>query len=98
MGCFHPLWNFVDGCQFGESRYRPNDDYDDDNFTVEVVDSDGNSEDIVFLLTINPVEDDPRIYQRMATKVGSLGIQSLLVSMKILTLKSMFTPRKLTDN
>ena len=50
-------------------------------------------------LTINPVEDDPRIYRVDGNQSWqNLGIQSLLVSTKILTLKSIFMPLRLTDN
>ena len=44
--------------------YFPNADYDgSDSFVIEVVDSDGVTDEITISITIDPVADDPRIYQ-----------------------------------
>ena len=44
--------------------YFPNADYTgSDSFVIEVVDSDGKTDEITISITIDPVADDPRIYQ-----------------------------------
>ena len=64
-GALSPVTGTIStGAELFGLTYTPDPDYfGDDNFTIQVQDDDGLTDDILFEVTINPVEDLPRIYR-----------------------------------